>query len=78
MVYSKGTLNLLGRVSSMKLLNRKPNNIQHKTIIRQFSALPILSRILKLRYLFLGSAVGGGVAIHNVIMIIFSRLNQFL
>jgi hypothetical protein len=33
---------------------------------RHFSLIPIFSRVLRLRYLFLGTAVGGGIALKNV------------
>ena len=42
------------------------NILSHLTYKRYFSILPIISRVLKLRYLFIGSAVGGGIAIQNV------------
>lgn len=32
---------------------------------RYFSLIPLIGRVLKLRYIFLGSAVGGGIAIQN-------------
>jgi len=68
MSYSKRTFKVLGKYSSRKLLLNK--YASNKLPVRYFSIVPILSRVLKLRYLFLGSAVGGGVAIHNVCIFI--------
>jgi hypothetical protein len=65
MSYSKGTIKLLGKYSNRSLLLNKYANMQ-RISIRQLGILPIFGRLLKLRYLFLGTAVGGGVAIHNV------------
>lgn len=35
-------------------------------VSRGFSIVPIFARLLRLRYLFLGTAVGSGIAINNV------------
>ncbi|RNA43510.1 dynamin-like 120 kDa mitochondrial-like protein [Brachionus plicatilis] len=59
MIYSK----FLVKNQTKRLLMSK--QVAHRQAVRSFGVLPILGRILKLRYLFLGSAVGGGVAIHN-------------
>ena len=59
---------LLGIHPTRRILQNKygsPSSIA----IRSFSVVPMLSRVLRLRYLFLGSAVGGGVAISNVRLI---------
>ena len=49
---------ILKRIGRYNLITKQP--------IRYFGIIPIFSRILKLRYLFIGSAVGGGIAIQNV------------
>jgi hypothetical protein len=67
MGYSRNTFKILGKYSSRRLLLNKYGVKSNS--VRYFGVVPILSRLLKLRYLFLGSAVGGGVAIHNVILI---------
>ncbi|CAF0780463.1 unnamed protein product [Brachionus calyciflorus] len=59
MSYSK----ILNKSSRRLLLNK--NAVFSKHSVRGLGVLPFLGRLLKLRYLFLGSAVGGGVAIHN-------------
>lgn len=64
MSYSKSTFKLLGKYSNQRLLLLHKQNAGQAA--RYFSVVPILSRILKLRYLFLGGAIGGGVAINNV------------
>lgn len=66
MSYSKNKFKLLGKYSSRGLLLNKYGN-STKYASRYLSIVPLFSRILKLRYLFLGSAVGGGVAVHNVV-----------
>ena len=65
MSFSKSTFRLLGKYTSRKLLLNK-YGLTQKTASRYMGIVPVLSRILKLRYLFLGTAVGGGVAVHNV------------
>lgn len=65
MGYSKSTFKILGKYSSRRLLLNKYGVKSNS--VRYFSIVPVLGRLLKLRYLFLGSAVGGGVAVHNVI-----------
>lgn len=52
--------------NSSKLLISKNSAFILKTSTRGFGVGAIISRVLKLRYLILGGAVGGGVAIHNV------------
>ena len=47
-----------------KLLNNRLNFMI--TSSKNFGFVPIISRILKLRYLIFGSAIGGGIAVHNV------------
>jgi hypothetical protein len=70
MSYSRNnlkTLKLLGNANNrLILLNHKYAAPKAHLGIRYFSVVPILTRILRLRYLFLGGAVGGGVAISNV------------
>lgn len=62
---SKPVLKILGQPSRTKSLLFKENarfDIPRK---RYFSIIPVFGRLLKFRYLFLGSAVGGGIAIQN-------------
>ena len=83
MGYSKSTFKLFGKHSSRRLLLNKYGVPSSGTTVRYLSILPFVGRILKLRYLFLGSAVGGGVAISNVSVVspsqnvILIKLNQF-
>jgi len=58
-------IKLLGQPGPYKsVLLKNPTNFTMPSK-RYFSIVPILSRVLKLRYIFLGSAVGGGIAIQN-------------
>ena len=61
---------ILKRIGRYNLITKQP--------IRYFSIIPIFSRILKLRYLFIGSAVGGGIAIQNVSTLSRVCLFEFL
>jgi hypothetical protein len=60
----------LGRYSKTKLLTNKyngSNKVYNIQTVRQFGGiLSVIGRLAKLRYLFLGSVIGGGAAIHNV------------
>jgi len=58
-------IKLLGQPGPYKAILLKNNANLGLTSKRYFSIVPLFSRILKLRYLFLGSAVGGGIAIQN-------------
>jgi hypothetical protein len=49
------------------ILSKNPNNLPFKQAVRTFSIVPIISRILKLRYLIFGSLVGGGIAASKVV-----------
>ena len=67
MSYSRNTFRLLGKYSSHNLLLSK-YDLAHRNSNRRFLGIvpTVLGRIFKLRYLFIGTAVGGGVAINNV------------
>lgn len=68
---SQRVIKILGQPSQTKSLLLNKTNISNKNISpiilqkRQFSIIPVFGRLLKLRYLFLGSAVGGGIVIQN-------------
>lgn len=66
MSYSKNTFRLLGKYSNGRRLLLNPAVGGSINSARYFSVIPFLGRILRLRYLFLGGAIGGGVAINNV------------
>ena len=68
MSYSRNTFRLLGKYSSRNLLLSKYGLTHRNANKRYLGIVPVLGRIFKLRYLFFGTAVGGGVAVHNVII----------
>lgn len=71
MSYSKGSAyKVLGKYE--RTLLRPPVLSNRMVAVRYLSVLPFLGRILRLRYLFLGGAIGGGVAINNVCSHCFS------
>ncbi len=69
---SKRVFRLFGNNSSNSHANRASILFNEKVRFglhkRYFSIVPIFGRILKLRYIFLGSAVGGGIAVQNVLI----------
>lgn len=65
---SFGAFKLLGQTSQARSLLFKQNPTNNLPR-RSFSLIPVFARVLRLRYIFLGSAVGGGIAIKNVITI---------
>lgn len=67
-------IKLVGKSRTNILFSNQNASPIHKITIRHFSLLPILSRVLKLRYLFLGTAVGSGIAIQNVTSYSFIEL----
>ncbi len=74
MAYSSSMFRRIGIYSSRRLLLNK-YGFNHRTT-RFIGFVPILGRVFKLRYLFLGSAFGGGVAIHNVLSFNFFYLRK--
>ena len=59
---SRRVFKLFGHNDSI-LFNKHTRSVLYR---RSFSIVPLFSRLLKLRYIFVGSAVGGGIAIQNV------------
>ena len=59
---SRRVFKLFGHNDSI-LFNKHTRAVLYR---RSFSIVPLFSRLLKLRYIFVGSAVGGGIAIQNV------------
>lgn len=64
------SLRTLRTIDNRKLkliLSKYSNNVlPFKQTTRAFSIVPIISRVLKLRYLIFGSVVGGGIAASKV------------
>ena len=61
------SIGLLKKKAGKKLLLDPQTQLVLRNPKSFFSVATLLSRVLKLRYLVFGSAVGGGIAIHNVV-----------
>lgn len=60
----------ISHVTQRRMLNNPLFRIHHPQISRNFAILRVLNHVLKLRYLVLGSAVGGGVTVSKVLIFI--------
>lgn len=59
----------MSHITQRRMNNNPLLRIQNQQLSRNFAIMRVLNSVLKLRYLVLGSAVGGGVTISKVCIV---------